>query len=88
MVCSQALKRLVQEIEEHHPKTHTHTTQTLSPMPHYPLLGAFRVATPWQCQMPPQQGGRDCRLNPCSSAGASLTASHQTPRSLNTQCGS
>lgn len=90
MVRLQALQRLVQEDEDHRPKTHARTQthshtkkhNPLSPMPHYPLLGVFRVVTPWQCQMSPRQGGQNCSL-----AGVPSTASHQIPSSLNTQCG-
>lgn len=90
MVRLQALQRLVQEDEDHRPKTHAHTQthshtkkhNPLSPMPHYPLLGVFWVVTPWQCQMSPRQGGQNCSL-----AGVPSTASHQIPSSLNTQCG-
>lgn len=82
----QGLQRLKKETRELQTQ-HTHRkTETLSPTPHYPLLGVFVLTTLWQCQMSPQQGGENCYLNPSSPAGVSSRASHQTTSPLNTQC--
>lgn len=66
------------------PPSQNRKTQTTSPTPHYPLLGIFRLATPWQCQMSPRQGEENCYLNLSSWAGVSSRASHHSLLSKHT----
>lgn len=55
MACSQDLQSPAQADKGTAAPEHTRTQEHKppSPTPHYPLLGVFRLATPWRCQMSP-----------------------------------